>query len=266
MKVQGFLFVPSLLYVAQNNLLLYGAQKLPPVIYLVCTQTKILTTAVLSRIFLATRLTLIQQTALLALAVGVVLVQRSGISDEHHGVAQSNEGGDQVLGILALLLASLTSGAAGVTLEKIYKQHPAGGSSVDSVWLRNFQLSLISIPFALAAIWAQDQSHISEKGFFSGYDSVVWGIVGLQTAGGIIIAFVMKHASNILKCLAIAISICCCATYSALTEQIVPSLSLVSGIFIVIFAVFAYSVGPIFYERSLPSHSPVKVSQRRIMV
>ena len=47
---QWLIFVPSVLYVVQNNLLFFGAKMLPTVVYVVCTQTKILTTALMSRI------------------------------------------------------------------------------------------------------------------------------------------------------------------------------------------------------------------------
>ena len=43
----ALLWLPSLLYVIQNNLLLFGACRLSPVEFIICSQSKILTTAVM---------------------------------------------------------------------------------------------------------------------------------------------------------------------------------------------------------------------------
>jgi UDP-sugar transporter A1/2/3 len=264
-KKQGTLLVPSLLYVLQNNLLLYGAERLPPVIYIVCTQTKILSTALLSRIFLGTRLTRIQQASLFVLALGVVLVQQAGITEKYPRAGESRQIAEKMLGIFALLTASLTSGAAGVALEKIYKHQSTVGDEtmVHSIWTRNIQLSLISLPFAFVAILVRDRDFILEGRFFDGYDSIVWGIVAFQTAGGIIIAIVMKYANNILKCLAVAVSICCCAMYSALSKEIVLSSTLLLGILTVIFAVISYSIGPLYAASRLPSELRNGINQEK---
>jgi len=254
-KNQGILLVPSLLYVVQNNLLLYGAERLPPVKYIVCTQTKILSTAVLSRIFLGTRLSRVQQASLVVLSLGVVLVQQAGNDNTSPHIVGRHKLADEMLGIFALLTASITSGAAAVVLEKVYKQCSAAGdeTSLDSIWTRNIQLGLISLPFAFLAILMRDWDFIFEGSIFTGYDIVVWSIVAFQAAGGIIIALVMKYANNILKCLAVAISICCCAIYSLLSKEIVLSSTLLLGILTVVFAVISYSIGALNSNSKLSS-------------
>ena len=35
--------------------------------------------------------------------------------------------------------------------------------------------------------------------FFKGYNSIVWGVIFFQAAGGLIVAMVVKYADNIIK-------------------------------------------------------------------
>ena len=242
---QWILIIPSVLYVVQNNLLFYGAQRLSPIVYIVCTQTKILTTAVVSRILLGTKLSARQHVALVILVYGVILVQGEGV-DKKSSPGHPSEG--NVFGVSAVLCASLTSATAGIVLEKVYK------STIDSkshscetpIWTRNVQLSLISLPFAFGGcLFARNES----VSFFGGYDIFVACVILLQAAGGIIIGYVLKFANNILKCIAISISICCCAAYSVATNEMNLTPSLVLGVIIVNCAVSIFSLGA---NKSIP--------------
>lgn len=244
MSTQRLLFLPSALYVLQNNLLLFGARRLSPLVYLICTQTKVLTTAALSRIVLGVRLSRLQFVSLLLLTVGVICVQREAIHEQNPVLTEETFSG-VLPGLFAVLSAALTSATAGTILEKIYKSSsPERDRVVHDVWTRNLQLSLISVPFSVIGIASQDKSIVFKGKFLVGYDGIVWCIVGMQTAGGIIIGFVMKYASNILKCLAVAISVCFCALYSIATDEMAMSTSTFIGIFAVVAAVFMYSLSP----------------------
>ena len=88
----------------------------------------------------------------------------------------------------------------------------------------------------------QNQKQVLQGDFFKGYDAIVWLIVLLQTAGGIIIAFVMKFASNILKCLAIGLSICFCAVYSVVVGELKLTGHVALGVFLVCSSVLGYSL------------------------
>ena len=240
------LFIPSLLYVLQNNLLFYGAKRLSPVVYIVCAQTKTLSTAFASRILLGTRLNRNQYLSLALLVIGVALVQDQSTRATATVSNASSGGGidDKLYGIFAVLLASLTSGTAGVVLERIFKEPnaPSVKSELEhSIWTRNVQLGLISLPFAFIGVLSQAE-HVMKHDFFYGYDVVVWCVVLLQAAGGVIIAFVMKFASNILKCVAIALSICCCAIYSLSSGDIQFTVPLLIGICLVNVSAAAYTI------------------------
>jgi UDP-sugar transporter A1/2/3 len=247
---QRLIFVPSGLYVIQNNLLFLGAKLLPSVIYVVCTQIKIPATAFMSRLILGTRLSGVKYASLFFLSVGIFLVQ---LNEEKSASSTPQEGNltSGLIGMTAVFFASFISGTAGILLEKIYKgkkgsdqqEHTEtlGKKGVKyTVWTRNIQLSLISLPFALFGAILQYDESTRALDFLRGFDGYVWGVVICQAAGGIIVAFVMKFANNILKCLAVAISICFCAFYSVATGDLDVTMSLVLGILFVTASVYVF--------------------------
>jgi UDP-sugar transporter A1/2/3 len=99
---------------------------------------KIITTAVFSVLILSKRLTGIQWGSIVALAVGVPLVQ---LSQTEHDNSKENS----VAGLLSVILGCCTSGFAGVYFEMVLK------SSNVSIWMRNIQLSVIGIFFSLVS-------------------------------------------------------------------------------------------------------------------
>jgi len=248
--------------VLQNNLLFLGAKLLPTIVYIVCTQTKILATAIMSRLILGTRLSRGKHTSLLFLGVGILLVQQN--EDNINTTQQEGNLASETIGMIAVFVASFTSGTAGIVLEKIYKESDnlVSDSMLErkqlmnhTIWTRNVQLSLISLPFALLGVVFQDGESPSTQSFLKGFDKYVWGVILCQAAGGVIIAFVMKFANNILKCLAVAISICCCAVYSVVMGDLAVNGTLLFGILVVVASVYSFSAnikGTVPERQTLP--------------
>ncbi len=234
---QKALFLPALLYVVQTNLLFFSSQRLPPVVYTVCTQMKIITSAGFSWLILGTSLKRSQQVSLIFLILGIVIVQSQDLD-----LQTTNSARDSAAGVLAAMIASLTSGLAGAVLEKLYKDPSVSRGIKHTVWTRNLQLSLISIPFAVSGVYMQAREQVCAGKYFDGYDHIVLSVIILQATGGIIIAFVLKFADVILKCIAISVSICCCAVYSVWTKELLITARLVSGILIVNASVVAFSL------------------------
>lgn len=119
------------------------------------------------------------------------------------------------VGLIAVLIACAISGLAGVTFEKILKQSPPTQKPV-SLWIRNCQLSFFSLfpAFFIGVCWV-DGKEISNLGFFTGYNFVVWTAIMFQAGGGILVALVIKYADNIAKNFATSISIIVSALASA---------------------------------------------------
>lgn len=169
------------------------------------------------------------------LVVGVVLVQlaQSVKAPLPSGIEQNHW-----LGFSAALCACFLSGFAGIYFEKILK-----GSDI-SVWMRNVQLSVLSIPFGLGTCFLHDGDIIRKQGFFFGYDVFICYLVILQAGGGLIVAMVVKYADNILKGFAtsLAIIISCIASIYLFNFHL--SFQFTLGAFLVICSIFLYSHQP----------------------
>ena len=234
------LAVPSVLYVIQNNLLFEGVRLMSPTAYMVCSQSKILTSAFCSVLLLGTRITRKQHVALLVLVCGMIMVQ----SEEGRGQNASPDSartGETVQGMVAVLTAAFTSGFAGAYLEKMYKEV---GAKKRSVWFRNTQLACFSLPVAMiGSAWRDGERMRANEGVFQGYDGVVLLVIALQAIGGLVVAAVLRHAGNVLKCFAVSISICICAVVTTLfaTDGHALSANTTLGIALVIGSTFLYS-------------------------
>ncbi|XP_019873291.1 UDP-galactose translocator [Aethina tumida] len=228
--------VPSFVYVVQNNLLYVSASHLDAATYQVTYQMKILTTAMFAVFILRKELIKTQWISLVTLITGIVLVQLADSKEavsSHDGPAQN-----KVLGFLAALSACVLSGFAGIYFEKILK-----GSDV-SVWMRNVQLSLCSIPFGLLTCFVSDSSIINRQGFFFGYDKFVFYLILLQAGGGLIVAVVVKYADNILKGFATSLAIIISCVASIYLFNFNLTIQFVLGAGFVIFSIFLYGYQP----------------------
>ncbi|KAL7745363.1 hypothetical protein ACLKA6_015380 [Drosophila palustris] len=243
--------VPSLVYIVQNNLLYVSASHLDAATYQVTYQLKILTTAMFAVVILRRRLFNTQWGALVLLVLGIVLVQLAQTDGDGSGSSSAaataattlptisaQPAQNRMLGLWAALGACFLSGFAGIYFEKILK-----GAEI-SVWMRNVQLSLLSIPFGLITCFVNDGSRIFNMGFFHGYDVFVWYLVLLQAGGGLIVAVVVKYADNILKGFAtsLAIIISCIASIYIFNFNLTLQFS--AGAMLVIASIFLYGYDP----------------------
>lgn len=223
--------IPSLVYLIQNNLLYVSTSNLDAATYQVTYQLKIFTTAVFSVLILKRKLLRHQWIALIILIFGVVLVQFNNSTDKS---LSTHPNQNRIIGLVSALIACCLSGFAGVYFEKILK-----GAEI-SIWMRNIQLSLVSIPLGFAMCitnWEQ----ITTDGFFFGYDSYIIYLIGLQAAGGLIVAMVVKYADNILKGFATSLAIVVACTFSMYFFDFTISIQFVVGTILVMCSIFLYS-------------------------
>ena len=127
--------VPAFLFLIQNNLQYVAAGYLNPTMFAVLHQLKILTTALLSVVLLQKRISCTQWVALAILPVGAALVVLDHVKPKRE--QRRNEPG-VLLGVVAMIAATLLSGLAGVYFEKLLK-----GSTV-TLAARNLQLACYS--------------------------------------------------------------------------------------------------------------------------
>lgn len=218
----------------QNNLLYVAASNLDVATYQITYQLKILTTAIFAVLILKKQLIRTQWLSLILLIAGVAMVQLSDAKESN----VNTENQSRVQGFMAAISACVLSGLAGIYFEKILK-----GSDV-SVWMRNVQLSLLSVPFGIAMIYYKHSTEISENGFFFGYDLFVWYLVVLNATGGLLVAVVIKYADNILKGFACSLAIIITCIVSVFVFGFQLSLQFVTGAAFVIGSIFLYGYQP----------------------
>lgn len=225
--------VPSVAYILQNNLLYVAATHLDAATVQVTYQLKILTTALFAVVLLRRSLGSHQWMALFLLLAGIGLVQVSDVKDSN---MTGNVEQSRLLGMIAALSACVLSGFAGIYFEKILK-----GSEI-SVWMRNVQLSVISVPAGLIHAYVKDWELLVDKGFFFGYNLFVIYVVFLQALGGLLVAVVVKYADNILKGFATSLAIVLSCVFSIYLFNFVINLEFIMGALLVIASVFLYGM------------------------
>lgn len=200
-------------------------------------QLKILTTALFTTTMLGRPLRRLQWAALLVLLVGVALVQLAQ-SEPGKPPPAGSPPQSQLIGFSCALGACVLSGFAGVYFEKILK-----GSDV-TVWVRNIQMSALSLPLALGTAMISDGAAIADKGLLFGFDSAVWCVVLLNAMGGLLVAMVVKYADNILKGFATSLAIIISCVVSIYLFHFQLTAMFVCGTTMVLSAVFMYSYQP----------------------
>ena len=59
-------------------------------------------------------------------------------------------------------------------------------------------MGLPSIIIALIGVYAKDAKAVAEQGFLGGYSPIVWTVVTVQAAGGLIVAVVVMERGPVL--------------------------------------------------------------------
>jgi solute carrier family 35 (UDP-sugar transporter), member A1/2/3 len=229
------LMIPAALYTIQNNLQYVAVSLLDAATFQVTYQLKILTTALCSVIMLRTSLSGIKWFSLVLLTFGVALVQMPS-GDNVDSKDDEDATMEKMLGLIAVAIACVISGIAGVYFEKVLKGSQA------SVWIRNVQLSFFSLfPALVMGVWWKDGSGVWENGFFFNYNYIVLAAIACQAIGGIIVAMVVKYADNILKGFATSISIILSFLASVYLFDFIVTSTFLMGATLVLIATYLYS-------------------------
>lgn len=154
------MLVPASMYTVQNNLLFLALTNLDAATYQVTYQFKILTTAFFSVTLLGKHLTMRQWMALMVLMFGVIMVQWPNNAQDHKQEDEKKTGSARLIGLLAVIFSSFSSGFAGVYMEKLIK------CNSQSLWTRNIQLVIICSLSSMMAILVYDFDNVANKGFF----------------------------------------------------------------------------------------------------
>jgi len=224
--------IPALLYLFQNNMQYVAVSYLDAATYAILYQLKILTAAMMSVVILRKSLSGMQWIALMVLTVGASVVVVSQMTT--NSSSTSSRQGSIVPGVVAVLLACLASGLAGVYFEKLLK-----GSTV-SLWARNLQLALYSLVVGFGGLYQSSGIELLGPDFFKGYTTVVLAAVVNNALGGLLIAVVIKHADTIMKNFSTTLSIIVTTLASVLLFGSRVNCTSALGTALVIYAVFLY--------------------------
>jgi UDP-sugar transporter A1/2/3 len=220
--------VPAACYALQNNLIFVAISNLSATAAQVLFQLKTISTACFTILLLGKSFRGPQWLSFILLTAGVVLVQSEDAKSS--AAAKANP----FLGVCAALVAATLSGFAGVYLEKMF----TSGST--SLWMRNVQLGLFSLPQAAALVVA-DWPTIAAQGPLVGFSALVWNVVLLKALGGLLVAAVVKYADNVLKTYATAIAIVLTFAVGCVQTRTMPTIAFLQGLAMVIASIFLYN-------------------------
>ncbi|KAM5163316.1 CMP-sialic acid transporter [Mantella aurantiaca] len=225
------LAIPSLVYALQNNMAFVALSNLDAAVYQVTYQLKIPCTALCTVLMLNRTLSKLQWLSVFILCGGVTLVQYSPAETTKVQIEQNH-----LVGIVAVAIAVLCSGFAGVYFEKVLK------SSDTSLWVRNIQMYISGIIVTLACVFISDGEGIMEKGFFYGYNYLVCFVIFLASVGGLYTSVVVKYTDNIMKGFSAAAAIVISTIASVLLFGLQITFTFAIGALLVCMSIYTYGL------------------------
>ncbi|CAL8233934.1 unnamed protein product [Boreogadus saida] len=237
------LSVPSVVYAVQNNMAFLALSNLDAAVYQVTYQLKIPCTALCMVFMLNRSLSRMQWFSVLMLCAGVTLVQWKPAEATKVQIEQN-----PFLGFVAIAIAVICSGFAGVYFEKVLK------SSDTSLWVRNIQMYISGIAVTLFGVCVTDGAKVVEKGFFFGYTPWVCFVVFLASVGGLYTSVVVKYTDNIMKGFSAAAAIVISTVASVLLFGLQITVTFASGAMMVCVSIYLYGL-PKQEAAKLPQYS-----------
>ncbi|KAJ8356070.1 hypothetical protein SKAU_G00188640 [Synaphobranchus kaupii] len=225
------LSVPSVVYAVQNNMAFVALSNLDAAVYQVTYQLKIPCTALCTVLMLNRSLSRLQWFAVFMLCGGVTLVQWIPAQASKVQVQQNH-----YMGFMAIAIAVICSGFAGVYFEKVLK------SSDTSLWVRNIQMYLSGIVVTLVGVFLSDGAMVIEKGFFFGYTPWVWFVVMMASVGGLYTSVVVKYTDNIMKGFSAAAAIVLSTVASVTLFGLQITVTFASGAMLVCVSIYLYGL------------------------
>ncbi|XP_016379174.1 CMP-sialic acid transporter [Sinocyclocheilus rhinocerous] len=235
------LSVPSVVYAVQNNMAFVALSNLDAAVYQVTYQLKIPCTALCTVLMLSRSLSRLQWFSVFMLCGGVTLVQWTPPQATKVQVEQN-----PFLGFVAIAVAVLCSGFAGVYFEKVLK------SSDTSLWVRNIQMYLSGIVVTLIGVFVTDGAQVLEKGFFYGYTPWVCVVIFLASVGGMYTSVVVKYTDNIMKGFSAAAAIVLSTVASVVLFGLQITVAFLGGALLVCVSIYLYG---------LPKQDPSRVQK-----
>uniref|UniRef100_A0A7S2FK18 Sugar phosphate transporter domain-containing protein n=1 Tax=Haptolina brevifila TaxID=156173 RepID=A0A7S2FK18_9EUKA len=158
---------------------------------------------------------------------------------QQHDQHQQHPTRNATLGVVAVLLAALLSSTAGVYFEAIIKTQE---TSRQSLWVRNVQLCVFTIPIAAVMVVAHWHEVLSQGLLLPLLDPPTALLIVLNASGGLIVAAAIKYGDNILKNFTTAFSVIFGTLISVVLFGFQLSSQFVTGALLVIASGYIYAV------------------------
>ncbi|XVF80190.1 hypothetical protein PTKIN_Ptkin15bG0051300 [Pterospermum kingtungense] len=205
--------------------------------YQIMGNLKVVTTGILSRLFLKKRLSNLQSMAIILLAVGTTTSQVKGCGEASCDSLFSAPSQGYMLGILSACLSAL----AGVYTEFLMKKNN------DSLYWQNVQL--FGAVFNMARLALDDFRGGFEKGpwwqwLFNGHSITIWLVVLNLGSTGLLVSWLMKYADNIVKVYSTSMAMLLTMVLSVFLFNFKPTLQLFLGIIFCIMSLHMYFAPP----------------------
>ncbi|KAI9908982.1 hypothetical protein PsorP6_014726 [Peronosclerospora sorghi] len=232
--------VLAFLYALQNMFALVAYDFVDVATYQIVYQLKIITTALFMIVLLHRRFSIVQWAAMVALMIGVAICSysRLPVGSKHSDETISSK---KFIGICIMIGLAINSGLAATYFERVMKSHKAltTQQTLDPLWVRNIQLSAISVGVAAVDV-VRNLNEVWTQGFFYGFHPSVFAVIFLQAVGGLTIAAVVRYSDNIVKNFGTSFSlILSCIVSNYMFDQ-TPPFSFYVGVLLVVGSVFVY--------------------------
>ncbi|XP_056847891.1 CMP-sialic acid transporter 1-like isoform X1 [Raphanus sativus] len=258
--------IPSIIYLIHNNVQFATLTFVDTSTYQIMGNLKIVTTALLFRLFLKRKLSNLQWMAIGLLAVGTttsqvllllfsLLMLLNIIQNDFNFVFflfQIKGCGEAscdslftapIQGYLLGILSAALSALAGVYTEFLMKRNN------DSLYWQNLQLYTFGSLFNVARLIADDFRLGFEKGLwwqriFDGYSITTWLVVLNLGSTGLLVSWLMKYADNIVKVYSTSMAMLLTMVASIYLFSFKPTVQLFLGIIICIMSLHMYFAPP----------------------
>ena len=242
--------VPALIFLAMNLLSFVALHRISASAFTLIQQSKLIATAVLSRVVLDKRLSTARWRALFTLLCAVLIICFETRPTRDRGCADgssSSAGGggstaatsesaalraaEYLVGVSAVTLEAILSGFSNVYFERVLK------STSLSLWERNVQLAGYSLCiYVPMALWEHGS-------LLYGWSALTWVIAFLGALGGILIGLVISYMDSITKNLALSVAIVLTACVDHMCFDGPMTLNIIAAASIIITSIVSYSSG-----------------------
>lgn len=254
--------LPACTYAVQNVLVQISYQNLPPIVFNLVNQTKLLWTALFVYLLLGKRFSVQQCGAMLVLLSAAVLLSLAKDNSSNRN-AEKEPVASFELGLLPVLLASILSGVGAAITQRSMQLHQRDAALV-TIELSVYGSVFLVLPMLWSALSSPasltiDSSDSLVTSLLDGCDAYTLIPVVTNAFGGLLVGTVTKHVGGVLKSFALI----CGIAFTAFVESYVYGAVLPTEVYVaamlVAFSLFLYSSYP--YKEEQPPAEAKKKTQ-----